>query len=222
MDRADVTAALRARVQAMEGTRPARSALPTDPVVRALLPAGLLAGSTYLVVGSGTLAAALLGGVGRDGGWCAVAGMPTFGVEAAAALGVDPGRTVWVPDLGGQGWPEVVATLVESVQILLLAPPAVPAPAAIARIDARLRTSGAALVISSPTPLRWPGLEATLTASTTRWHGIDTGRGRLSSRTLDVHVTPRSARPVRVEIAQGPTGGLLLPREQEVTGALAS
>jgi len=58
-----------------------------------------------------------------SGYWCAVAGLPELGLAAAAELGADLDRLVVVPRPGSEGrWQSVVATLLETVDLVCLAP----------------------------------------------------------------------------------------------------
>src|SRR6266516_1955115 len=77
------------------------SGLPVLPALRGLLPRGGLArGSVVAVAEFGLLCLALAAAASADGAWCGIAGIPEAGVLAAAALGLDAGRTLLVPDPG--------------------------------------------------------------------------------------------------------------------------
>ena len=58
------------------------------------------------------MALALAAAASADGAWCGIAGIPEAGVLAAAALGLDAGRILLVPD-PGPSWPQVVASLLD-------------------------------------------------------------------------------------------------------------
>ena len=88
-------------------------ALPVLPALRGLLPRGGLArGSVVAVAEFGLLCLALAAAASADGAWCGIAGIPEAGVLAAAALGLDAGRTLLVPD-PGPSWAQVVASLLD-------------------------------------------------------------------------------------------------------------
>lgn len=90
--------------------------LPVLPDLEPLLPAaGLLEGSVATVDRPGALAMALLAGASQGGAWCAVAGIPDFGVAAAAGMGVDPGRLMLVAD-PGRRWLDVSAVLLRAAR----------------------------------------------------------------------------------------------------------
>jgi hypothetical protein len=75
--------------------------LPVLPPLRTLLPAGGLVKGQVVSVGRyGMLCLALMAGASAAGAWCAVAGVPEFGVAAAAAAGVEPDRLLLVPGPG--------------------------------------------------------------------------------------------------------------------------
>lgn len=172
-------------------TTPGRP-LETLPALAALLPGGALStGAAYSVLGSVALATALLAGPSAAGEWCGVVGVPGFGAEAAAAMGVDLDRTVLVPDPG----PELVAvvsSLVGALAVVLVGPPGPVGDAEAGRLAVRLRQRGTALVVCG----RWPRSEAELSLTDGDWHGLGAGHGHLSGRlaTVTVHAR-RTARP---------------------------
>src|SRR5580658_5976393 len=107
---------------------PGSGTLPVLPALRELLPRGGLArGSVVSVAEFGLLALALVAGASADGAWCGIAGVPEAGVLGAAGLGLDAERTLLVPD-PGHAWPQVVASLLDGCELVLLRPPA-PSPA---------------------------------------------------------------------------------------------
>src|SRR4029077_362964 len=68
--------------------------VPVLPALRELLPRGGLAyGSWVAVAQSALLSLALAAAASADGAWCGITGIPEAGVLAAAALGLDAGRT---------------------------------------------------------------------------------------------------------------------------------
>src|ERR1700749_1116989 len=125
------------------------AALPVLPALRGLLPRGGLArGSVVAVAEFGLLCLALAGGASADGAWCGITGIPEAGVLAAAALGLDAGRTLLVP-VPGPSWPQVVASLLDGCELVLLRPPArTPASAQVRqRLEATLRRGRGVLVV---------------------------------------------------------------------------
>jgi hypothetical protein len=172
---------LRARVERLQQPAPGR-ALPTHPALAEV--ASLRAGGVYAVDGV-PLALTALAGPSRAGEWGAVVGVPDFGAEAAVELGVALERTILVPT-PGEHWLEATAALVDVAGLVVVRPPsAVPARTA-ERIQARLRTRGAALVALCDLPgADWPRADLRLSAEQ-RWHGVGQGEGRLRERSLRI------------------------------------
>jgi hypothetical protein len=196
---------LRTRISRLQESTPAGSlgTLETHPALAGLVQ--LRAGAAYSV-DSATLALALLAGPSRAGGWCAAVGVADFGVEAAAALGVDLGRTVLVPDPGDQ-WLEVTAALVDVATVVLVRTAGRVTPAAAEKLAARLRKRGAALVAQERTPGDWPRCEVRLTTRDPVWGGLGQGHGHLSSRRILVEAQRGTAPPRR--------GALWFPAEDQ-------
>ncbi|RUQ98982.1 hypothetical protein [Labedella endophytica] len=184
---------LQARIRGMQETKLDTRALPTVPALAPLLPGGALrAGSSYAVHRSAMLAMAMLAGPSAAGSWCAVVGVPSFGAEAAAGLGIDLERLVLVPEPGDQ-WLGVTAAMADVVTVVLTRPPGRVNPGDLARLSARLRQRGAALVVLGD----WPQSEATLRVSSASWEGIGHGHGHLAARQVTVTSEVRGAgRPV--------------------------
>ena len=169
------------------GTLPALPALPALPVLpvlpalRELLPRGGLArGSVVTVAEFGLLALALAAGASADGAWCGIAGVPEAGVLAASGLGLDAERTLLVPD-PGHAWPQVVASLLDGCELVLLRPPAqalppgAPGAQVRQRLEATLRRGRGVLLVVGD----WPGAQVRLQVLTQGWTGLGDGHGRL-------------------------------------------
>ena len=136
--------------------------LPVLPALRGLLPrGGLTRGSVVAVAEFGLLCLALVAAASADGAWCGIAGIPEAGMLAAAALGLDAGRTLLVPD-PGPSWPQVVASLLDGCELVLLRPPArTPASVQVRqRLEATLRRGRGVLVVAGD----WPGAQLRLRA----------------------------------------------------------
>ena len=190
-------AELQSRIRGMQATTLESPALPTAPAIAAVLPGGALRqGAAYSIDGSSTLAMAVLAGPSQSGVWCGVVGIPDFGMEAAARFGIDLERLVLVPDPGAQ-WLTATAALVDVLGVVLLRPPERASDGDVARLSARLRQRGTALVVLGD----WPTSEARLSISRSEWSGLGSGHGYLTARTATVTATgrlgagrPRSAR----------------------------
>jgi hypothetical protein len=180
--------------------------LPALPALRELLPRGGLArGSVVAVAEFGLLALALAAGTSAGGAWCGIAGVPEAGVLAAAGLGLDAERTLLVPD-PGNAWPQVVASLLDGCELVLLRPPAqVPAPGVQVRrrLEATLRRSRGVLLVVGD----WPGAQVRIQVLTQGWTGLGDGHGRLRACCAQVMADGRG------EAAVARTRWLWLPAE---------
>jgi hypothetical protein len=163
--------------------------LPVLPPLAGLLPAGGLArGSVVTTGGFGLLSLALAAGASAGGAWCAITGVPAVGVRAAAEAGLDPARLVLVAD-PGRNWPQVVASLLDGFDIVLLCPPE-PPPAQLRRkLEAAARRYGSVLLVAGD----WPGAHARLHVAEEEWTGLGAGHGRLRARKARVVASGRGA-----------------------------
>lgn len=190
-------AGLRERIGRLQG-RPGEAARPLDthPALAGIVQ--LRAGGTYQVApeyGGAGLALALLAGPSAVGGWGAVVGVPDFGAEAAAGLGVRLDRTVLVPE-PGELWLEAVAALVDVVTIVVVRPTGRVSEARAAKLAARLRTREAALVSLGP----WPRADVRLSVAEPRWSGVGHGEGHLRARHVTLAVQRGTAPPRRTDL----------------------
>ncbi len=192
----DTVRQLQARIRSMQATKLDSRLIATHPSIAGLLPGGgLKQGATYSVERSATLLMTLLAAPSAAGAWCAVVGMPEFGVEAASGFGIELERLVLVPHPGDQ-WLAVTAAVADVVSVVVTRPPKQASEGSIARLSARLRQRGSTLIVLGT----WPQSEAMLSVSESSWSGIGEGHGHLAARAVTVTVTsrlggrPRSAR----------------------------
>lgn len=190
---------LRARVDQMQG-RPAAQPVVTHPAFAGLLQ--LQTGSSY-GVDSASLAMALMAGPSADGAWCGVVGSAEFGLEAAAAAGVDLRRTILVP-APGEAWLEVTAALIDVLGVVVVAAPSEISGKDVSRISARLRQRGGVLIAYGD----WPRCDARVSLRDAEWVGLGQGHGHLQARRVTVEVH-RGTAPAR-------TGRLWLPDRAQV------
>ncbi|MGB6457719.1 MAG: hypothetical protein WBH47_24865, partial [Streptosporangiaceae bacterium] len=155
--------------------------LPVLPALRELLPGGLQRGSVVTSGVFGLLSLALVAGAVAEGAWCAVVGVPTVGMRAAAEAGVDPDRVLLVPEPGPR-WPQVVASLLDGLDVVLLRPPDQPSAQLRRKLEAAARRYGSVLVVAAD----WPGAQSRLLVAHAEWAGIGTGHGRLRARRAQV------------------------------------
>ena len=186
-----------------DGDPEGSATVPVLPALRELLPRGGLArGSVVTVAEFGLLCLALAAAASADGAWFGIAGIPEAGVLAAAALGLDAGRILLVPD-PGPSWPQVTASLLDGCELVLLRPPA-PAPAQVRRrLEATLRRGRGVLLVAGD----WPGAQLRLRVITQRWTGLGDGHGRLRACCAEVAADGRG------EAAMTRTRWLWLPGE---------
>jgi hypothetical protein len=161
--------------------------LPVLPALRALLPGGGLQRGSVVTSGDwGLLTLALAAEAVADGAWCAVVGVPAAGVRAAAEAGLDPGRLLLVPQ-PGPGWAQVVASLLDGFDIVLLRLPEQPSAQLRRKLEAAARRYGSALVVAGD----WPGAQSRLLLADSEWTGIGAGHGRLQARKAQVVASGR-------------------------------
>jgi hypothetical protein len=157
-------------------------ALPVLSALHGLLPRGGLArGSVVAVAEFGLLCLALMVAASADGAWCGIAGIPEAGVLAAAGLGLDTERTLLVP-APGPAWPEVVASLLDGCELVLLRPPRRAPVQVRRRLEATLRRGRGVLLVAGD----WPGAQVRLQVVAQRWTGLGNGHGRLRACCAEV------------------------------------
>jgi hypothetical protein len=156
--------------------------LPVLPALRELLPKGALARGSVVSAGSWSLLClALAAGPVAAGAWCAVAGIPEFGVAAAAGARLDPARLLLVPE-PGPDWPQVVASLLDGFDLVVLRPPARVSGQGRRKLEAAARRHGAVLLVAGD----WDGAQVRLRVATKEWAGVGPGHGRLRGRRAQV------------------------------------
>lgn len=156
--------------------------LPVLPALRELLPFGALQRGSVVAAGDWSmLCMALAAGPVASGAWCAAAGIAEFGVVAAADAGLDPAQLLLVPDLG-PNWAQVVASLLDGCDLVLLRPPDRPSAQVRRRLEAAVRRYGGVLLVVGA----WEGAQVRLRVTSQAWTGIGVGHGRLRGRRVRV------------------------------------
>lgn len=165
-----------------EAVLPDQAVLPVLPVLRELIPGrGLRRGSVVAAGPWSLLCLALVAGASAAGAWCAAVGLPQLGMAAAADVGLDPGRMLLVAEPGA-GWPQVVASLLDGCELVLLRPPDRPSAQVRRRLEATVRRFGGVLVVAGD----WDGAQTRLLVAQQEWTGTGTGHGRLRARRAQV------------------------------------
>ncbi len=168
---------------------PGGAVLPVLPALAELLPAGGLArGSVIAVDQPGLLCLALVAASSAAGAWCGVAGIPDLGVAAAAGMGVQPARLMLVAH-PGPGWPQVVASMLEGCEVVVVRPPARPPAQIRRRLEGALRRGGGVLVVAG----EWEGAPVRLRVARRSWAGIGDGYGSLRACRAEVVAAGRGA-----------------------------
>jgi hypothetical protein len=143
--------------------------------------------------GATTLALSLLAAASEAGSWCAAVGLPDPGVVAAAGLGLDLRRVVFVPH-PGPGWAEAAGDLLSGVDAVLVRPPGRARLTAARHLSARARDRQAALVVLLEGVAGWPvGGDLALSVGDVEWEGVGLGHGYLRGRRARVRVGGRRA-----------------------------
>lgn len=188
--------------------------LPVPEPLAPLFPSGgLQQGWSIGVSGPGgwSLALVLLGAALRGDGWAAGVGIEELGLVAGGELGVPLQRVVLVETPGSARQAEVVAALVEVVDVICLGPLGPFSARDARRLAARAREQGA-VTLHLDGGRSWPqGLDVTLEVTPGPWAGIEQGHGHLRQRPVAITATGRRAmaRPRRVEVLlPGPDGAL--------------
>lgn len=210
----------------------------TRPVPEPLLPlfpfGGLPHGQVIGLQGAGSwsIALALAGSALGEDGWMATVGVEDLGLLAAAEYGVRLDRLLLVESTPPDQLATVVAALVETIDMVALAPHREMRHTQARRLAAKCRERGANLLLLDG-GRRWPmAPDLTITASPKHWEGVGQGHGHLQWRRVSVGITGRrsAARSRQVSVlAPGPGGGLapveaapkpkgILPEELEVGG----
>lgn len=182
---------VRVGVETLGVTTPSRPVLAVPAPLAEILPqGGLPRGGVVSLIGDGggstSLLLALLAAPANT--WSALVGMPDVGMLAASELGVDLDRVVLVPDPGPDVL-QILSVLADGVDLIAVVPPKVLPPSRLKVLNARLRQSGAVLLVAG----RWPGADLVLQSRVQGWVGLGQGHGRLRDRELVVEVSGRGA-----------------------------
>jgi hypothetical protein len=165
-------------IGAGSGVLPDADLLPVLPALRDLLPGGALQRGSVVATGDWSLLClALAAGPVASGAWCAAAGLPYLGVCAAADAGLDPARLLLIGD-PGPNWPQVIASLLDGCDLVLLCPPERPSAQVRRKLEAVVRRHGAVLLVVGD----WDGAQTRLRVMNQEWAGIGAGHGRLRAR----------------------------------------
>jgi hypothetical protein len=197
-DHQQILAELRRRIEPSSGVmtpaEPDRQVLAVPAPLAEILPRGGLprGGVVSLSGESGSLSLLFTLLAAPVNAWSALVGMPDAGLLAAHELGVDLDRLVLIPDPGPEVL-QILSVLADGVDLIAVVPPRSAnfgaAPARLRVLTARLRQSGAVMLVQG----QWPGADLVLESRIESWSGIGEGYGRLRDRELVVEVKGRGA-----------------------------
>lgn len=193
VDRAAAARILQERVRPVALAKERVLDVPT--ALAPLLPQrGLQRGTVVATGGAATsLALALAGPATTAGSWAALVGLDRIGLAAAEELGVALERILLVGPVPTSQWAATVVAVAESVDLVLVAPPAAAvAPGVARRVAARVREQGSVLVQVGWPSGRWPERAVLeLHARPLGWYGIGSGHGHLRGRQVELRVSGR-------------------------------
>ncbi len=196
--RGDPVALTRATHVAKPVTMAGERTLAVLPALAPLFPdGGLRRGNVLTVGGTGgatSLALALTVAAAEEGSWVAGIGLASLGLAAAGGLGVPLERLVLVRDPGSASRNEVLATLLDSFDIVLVGAGgrgAERTTGAHRRLQAKGRERGSVLVAVGGAAGFEPDLR--LRAEAVGWDGLEPGAGHLQSRRVVVEASGRRA-----------------------------
>jgi hypothetical protein len=194
--------------------------LPVLEPLAPLLPDGALTrGSLVRVggVGATSLALSLMAAASEGGSWSAVIGLPELGLVAAAEHGLVLDRLALIAAPPTRRSAELIAAVLDGVDLVLLDARVPISAAESRRIAARMRERGSVLItvepVSSTGPVASPpqsmsqaaggwSPDLVLTVGASQWQGLGQGHGMLRRRRvrIDASGRGRAARPRRLEV----------------------
>lgn len=193
---------------ASEDTESGAGSQASSPLVT-LLPGGRVRPGTAVSAGGDMpLLLALAAEASRGAtGWAAV-GLPQMGVLAAQAAGLDLAHGMRI-DTPGRQWAQVLATVLESVPVVMTGPLDTVPDRIARRLAAVMRRSGSVLLSAGG----WQGAEVRLQVVTSSWEGIGQGHGLLHARRVTVAAAGRGAAtaPRYAEMWLPGPGGAIAP-----------
>jgi len=188
--------------------------LPVPEPLQPLFPWGGVQRGTSLGVdghGSWGLAMATLSEALGAEGWLAIVGAPEVGLCAAADFGLRLDRVLIVETPSVSQWPTVVASLLEAVDVVAIAPEGRVGPRDARRLNARAREQSS-ILLHLDGARTWPtAVDVSLTTRVDEWVGLGDGHGHLRARRVTVESTGRrsAARSSAVSVwLPGPDGRL--------------
>lgn len=209
--------------------------LPVHPVLAPLFGVapgepGLVRGHTVVCSGSAAMSCALavMAAPTRAGSWAGVVGLPSVGVAAAAELGVELSRTIFVADTStssktSSDMAAILSALIDGVEVLVLSRRVVAAVSdgVMRKLHTRMQSRGSVLVLVGD-----PGsisADVRVNASTVMWEGVGAGNGHLQRRRVNIELDARRrGRPTRADVWLPDQHGGLSVCDQTSLGTVSS
>jgi hypothetical protein len=216
--------------------------LPVHPVLAPLFGVapgepGLVRGHTVVCSGSAAMSCALavMAAPTRAGSWAGVVGLPSVGVAAAAELGVELSRTIFVSDAStssttsstssktSSDMAAILSALIDGVEVLVLSRRVVAAVSdgVMRKLHTRMQSRGSVLVLVGD-----PGsisADVRVNASTVMWEGVGAGNGHLQRRRVNIELDARRrGRPTRADVWLPDQHGGLSVCDQTSLGTVSS
>ena len=197
------------RFPALTAVAASERTLPVHQSLVELLPC-LQRGSTVACNGRAgvSLAMALAGAPSGEGAWVGVAGLPEFGLRAAADMGIALERLVMVD--GDPLWVDVLAAMIDGFDVILIGKRVGRLGAgAVRRLQARVQSRGVVLLTVGVPAL---GADLQLTAEDDHWVGLGHGYGVAAGRHVSLELAGRRMpRPRRASMWLPDALGRLAP-----------
>ncbi|MCA0443062.1 hypothetical protein QP923_05025 [Corynebacterium sp. MSK151] len=162
-------------------------ALPVPEALENTLAGAVRKGAVSVIEQPGAVLAGLIAEVTKTG-HVALVGLAEQGLLSVVELGGKLSNIVCVPDPGMQPL-EVIGLLADGVDLVVASLARTPPPSQARPLQARLRTSGCALVFVGQ---QWPGAAAEISSSVAGVSGLGTGYGRI--RAVDYQVSVSGTR----------------------------
>jgi hypothetical protein len=164
----------------------------------------------------------------RAGSWAGVVGLPSVGVAAAAELGVELSRTIFVADTStssktSSDMAAILSALIDGVEVLVLSRRVVAAVSdgVMRKLHTRMQSRGSVLVLVGD-----PGsisADVRVNASTVMWEGVGAGNGHLQRRRVNIELDARRrGRPTRADVWLPDQHGGLSVCDQTSLGTVSS
>ncbi len=184
------------------------------PALAQLFPQGLQRGSTVGVRGPGcsSLGLAMAAGPVESGSWVAMVGCEHLSLVSAEQLGIALTRTVLVAQPPKRAWGAVVAALVDTFEVVVLAGRSKIPTRDVTKLLPRLRDRGSVIIDIANV---WSDAhDVVLDTTAQRWSGLGQGHGVLASREIVVAMTGRrGVAPREVSLLLPDPNGAVQPAE---------